>query len=52
MKQKFGVAIACRICFCAMFLGNMFPIIDQVFCLNFRIALNEFFDLPENSRPG
>ena len=54
MKTKsLGVAIAAGFALCAMFLGNMFPIIgSSVFALILGIALNEFLDLPENSRPG
>ena len=54
MKTKsLGVAIAAGFALCAMFLGNMFPIIgSSVFSLILGIALNEFLDLPENSRPG
>lgn len=45
MKTKsLGVAIAAGFALCAMFLGNMFPIIgSSVFALILGIALNEFF---------
>ena len=38
---------------CAMFLGNLFPIIgSSVFALILGILLNELTDLPEHARPG
>ena len=45
MKTKsLGVAIAAGFALCAMFLGNMFPIIgSSVFALILGIALNEFW---------
>ena len=54
MKTKsLGIAIAAGFALCAMFLGNMFPIIgSSVFALILGILLNELIDLPENSRPG
>ena len=54
MKTKsLGIAIAAGFALCAMFLGNLFPIIgSSVFALILGILLNELIDLPENSRPG
>ena len=54
MKNKgFGLAIAFVLALCAMLLGTFFPIIgSSVFALILGIVLNEFVDLPENSRPG
>lgn len=54
MKIKsLGIAIAAGFALCAMFLGNLFPIIgSSVFALILGILLNELTDLPENARPG
>ena len=54
MKTKsLGIAIAAGFALCAMFLGNLFPIIgSSVFALIVGILLNELTNLPENSRPG
>lgn len=54
MKTKsLGIAIAAGFALCAMFLGNLFPIIgSSVFALILGILLNELIDLPENARPG
>ena len=54
MKTKsLGIAIAAGFALCAMFLGNLFPIIgSSVFALILGILLNELTNLPENSRPG
>ena len=54
MKTKsLGIAIAAGFALCAMFLGNLFPIIgSSVFALILGILLNELTDLPENARPG
>lgn len=54
MKTKsLGIAIDAGFALCAMFLGNLFPIIgSSVFALILGILLNELIDLPENARPG
>lgn len=54
MKTKsLGIAIAAGFALCAMFLGNLFPIIgSSVFALILGILLNELTDLPENARLG
>ena len=54
MKTKsLGIAMAAGSALCAMFLGNLFPIIgSSVFALILGILLNELTDLPENARPG